>query len=106
MSDPSPRQSPRLSTDEIKELRREAGRWLKELRLSRGLSQMELQKIVAPDLQSKFVSQVEIGSQTLMSSYYEVWAGALNVDTQHFARNLMKYYNPGMFSAIFEHDKK
>ena len=36
-----------------------------------------------------------------MSPYYKIWAKTLSVDLQYFAQHLLKYYNPGMFYAIF-----
>ena len=74
------------------ELRTTAGRWLRELRQKRGLSQRELaQKVGA---QFTFVSQVESGRCRMPPERYLVWADALGMTPRPFVQGLLRYYDP------------
>ena len=71
-----------------KELRRQAGAWLKELRARAGLSQLQL----AERLNLKyytFVSQVENGFGRVPTESMEAWARALGADPPTFARHAL-----------------
>ena len=66
------------NTPNAKQLRKEAGMWLKELRQQAGLSQIEL----AARLQLKyytFISQIETGYGRVPTEAMEAWAKALGV---------------------------
>ena len=90
------------SLDELNQLRREAGEWLKTLREARGLSQNEMRRLVAPDRPTTFISLVENGHLCLTSDNFEKWAEVLKIEPQELARNLFRYYNPLVYQAIFE----
>ncbi len=81
-------------------LRNKAGRWLRELREKRGLSQRELAGKVGAQYYT-FVSQLEHGRGRLPPDRYLVWADALGVDPREFVRGLMSYYDPVTYNVIF-----
>jgi transcriptional regulator with XRE-family HTH domain len=84
-----------------KKLRKQAGDWLKELRVRAGLSQVEL----ADELGFKyytFVSQVENGFGRLPVDSMEAWAKALNVDPSEFAKRLLSFYEPELYRLLYE----
>ena len=91
-----------LSQQEITDLRRKAGKWVRSLREARGYTQTELQDLVAPHLRSKFISMIEHGRQIVMSEDIEAFAKALHVDPHDFARKLLQFHNPLVYNLIFD----
>ena len=86
---------------DAKQLRKQAGSWLKELRAKAGLSQIEL----AAQLGFKyytFVSQVENGFGRVPTESMEAWARALGAEPSTFARKLLSYYDREMHRLLFE----
>ena len=84
-----------------KELRRQAGAWLKELRARAGLSQLQLAERL--DLKYyTFVSQVENGFGRVPTESMEAWARALGVEPPAFARQLLSFYDPELHRLLFE----
>ena len=84
-----------------KELRRQAGTWLKELRGRAGLSQLQLAALL--DLKYyTFVSQVENGFGRVPTESMEAWARALGVEPSAFARQLLSFYDPELHRLLFE----
>ena len=83
----------RLSTKGTKELREQAGSWLRELRENCGLSQRQLAAKVGAEYYT-FISQLETGRGRIPPDRYLVWASALNVEPQEFVRILTSYYDP------------
>src|SRR3954467_15999032 len=84
-----------------KQLRKQAGTWLKELRGRAGLSQIQL----AAKLGFKyytFISQVENGFGRVPTESMEAWGRALGVDPALFARKLLVFYDPEMHRLLFE----
>ena len=81
-------------------LRKEAGRWLRELREKRGLSQCELADKVGAEIYS-LISQVERGRGRVPPDCYFAWAYALGVEPRIFVRRLMSYYDPVTYKIIF-----
>lgn len=86
---------------DVKQLRQDAGRWLRLLRETRGLSQRELARLVGLNFYT-FVSQLESGRGRIPPDRYRVWAEALGVDTQMFVKELLRYYDPITFHHLFE----
>ena len=74
-------------------LRKQAGRWLRELRENCGLSQRQLAAKVGAKYYTS-ISQLEAGRGRIPPDRYLVWAAALNVEPQEFVRTLMCYYDP------------
>ena len=84
-----------------KELRKQAGNWLKELRARAGLSQIELARILDFKYYT-FISQVENGFGRVPTESLEGWARALGVEPRAFARELLSYYEPELHRLLFE----
>ena len=90
----------KLSSDGVAELRKEAGRWLKELREARGLSQRNLAEKVGAEYYT-FISQIEAGRGRIPPDRYLHWASALGVDPRHFVQTLLRYYDPVTYAILF-----
>lgn len=84
-----------------KQLRRQAGAWLKELRAKAGLSQMELAQQLGLKYYT-FISQVENGFGRVPTESMESWAVALGVEPSAFAKHLLSYYEPELYRLLFE----
>jgi DNA-binding XRE family transcriptional regulator len=84
-----------------KELRKQAGSWLKELRGRAGLSQIELAHILGLKYYT-FISQVENGFGRVPTESMEAWARALGADPSAFARELLLHYEPELHRLLFE----
>ncbi|MEX0590460.1 MAG: helix-turn-helix transcriptional regulator [Xanthobacteraceae bacterium] len=88
------------ATPNAKQLKKEAGTWLKELRQRAGLSQIEL----AGRLELKyytFISQIETGYGRVPTESMEAWANALGVKPAEFARRLLSFYDPDLYKLLF-----
>ena len=68
-------------------LRKEAGRWLRELREKRGLSQRELAHKVGAEIYT-LISQLEQGRGRIPPDRYLVWADALGIEPAELVRRL------------------
>jgi len=66
-------------------LRKETGRWLRELREKRGLSQRELADKVGAEVYT-LISQLEHGRGRIPPDRYLVWAQALEIEPGELAR--------------------
>jgi transcriptional regulator with XRE-family HTH domain len=90
---------------QVKERRKRAGNWLKELRGRAGLSQIDLAQALGLKYYT-FVSQVENGFGRVPTESLEAWARALGVEPSAFARELLAYYEPDLHRLLFEGKKK
>lgn len=90
----------RRVTNEVQDLRREGGRWLRDLREAAGLSQRDLAVKVGAEYYT-FVSQLENGRGRVPPDRYDSWAAALGVNTRDFVKTLMKYYDPITYDILF-----
>src|SRR3974377_2178513 len=90
----------KLSDTAVLELRQRAGRWLKELRESRGLSQRNLAALVGAEYYT-FISQLEAGRGRIPPDRYSAWATALGLDQRVFVKTLMQYYDPVTYEIVF-----
>src|SRR4051794_13909885 len=90
----------RRKTDEVRNLRREGGQWLKSLREARNLSQSQLAAKLGSDHYT-FISQVESGRGRIPPDRYGDWAIALGVPGYEFTRELLRYYDPPLFDMLF-----
>ena len=86
---------------QAKQLRKQAGAWLKELRGRAGLSQIQLAQTLGFKYYT-FISQVENGFGRVPTESLEEWARALGVDPSSFARELLSYYDPELHRLLFE----
>ena len=75
----------RRSTTLTYKLRTRAGRWLRELREKRGLTQRELAQKVGIEYYT-IVAQLENGRGFIPLERYLVWADALGVEPHDFVR--------------------
>ncbi|WP_336488999.1 helix-turn-helix domain-containing protein [Methylobacterium nigriterrae] len=91
----------KLASDEVQELRREGGRYLRELREARGLSQRQLAALIGAEFYT-FVSQIETGRGRIPPDRYRTWAEALGVEPRAFVQALMRYYDPVTHEILFE----
>jgi len=88
---------------DVQALRKEAGKWLKDLRLQRNLTQRELADRVGVEYYT-FVSQLEVGRGRIPPDRYERWAEALGVDPSEFVKQLLRFYDPETFRILFGRD--
>jgi len=89
-----------VELDSIGDLRKKAGRWLRERRCEMGLSQRELARRVNMEYYT-FISQIEAGRGRVPADRLRDWAEALEMDPKEFAVNLMKFYDPHMYDMIY-----
>jgi transcriptional regulator with XRE-family HTH domain len=90
----------RRSAKQTQKLRDQAGRWLRELREKRGLSQRDLAQKVGAEYYT-FISQLEHGRGRIPPDRYLAWAEALDVEPRAFVKELMSYYDPVTYDIIF-----
>jgi transcriptional regulator with XRE-family HTH domain len=90
----------KLSQGGVLELRQRAGRWLRELREARGLSQRGLADRVGADYYT-FISQIEAGRGRIPPDRYTTWATALGIEPKIFVQTLMRYYDPVTYEIVF-----
>jgi transcriptional regulator with XRE-family HTH domain len=84
-----------------KQLRKQAGGWLKELRAQAGLSQIQLADVLGFKYYT-FISQVENGFGRVPVESMEAWARALGADPTEFAKHLLSFYEPELYRLLFE----
>jgi len=94
----------KLSSNGVLDLRRKAGRLLKELREAQGLSQRKLADLVGAEYYT-FISQLESGRGRIPPDRYLLWAKALGVEPRLFVRTIMRYYDPVTHGILFEGDE-
>ena len=85
---------------QAKQLRKQAGAWLKELRGRAGLSQIQLAEMLGFKYYT-FISQVENGFGRVPSESMEAWGLALGLAPADFARHLLSYYDPDLHRLLF-----
>jgi transcriptional regulator with XRE-family HTH domain len=90
----------KLSQGGVLGLRQHAGRWLRELREARGLSQRGLADRVDAEYYT-FISQLEAGRGRIPPDRYTAWATALGVEPKIFVQTLMRYYDPVTYEIVF-----
>ena len=81
-------------------LRREAGRWLRSLRESKGLSQREVAERVEIEYYT-FVSQLETGRGRIPPDQFLKWADVLGIEPRKFVKSLMRFYDPVTYALLF-----
>ena len=85
-------------------LKKEAGRWLRSRREHLGLSQRDLARRVHIDYYT-FISQIEAGRGRVPADRLLVWAQALELESNIFAKKLMGFYDPHTYAMIFGQKK-
>jgi transcriptional regulator with XRE-family HTH domain len=89
--------------DQRRELRLQAGAWLKAQREGSGLSQRDLAERVG-SVYYTFVSQIESGRGRIPPERYEAWARALSIEPRLFAMKMLGFYEPVTYDLIFGRD--
>jgi transcriptional regulator with XRE-family HTH domain len=89
---------------EARQLRKQAGDWLKQRRADAGLSQVELATRLGLKYYT-FISQVENGFSRVPTETMEAWATQLGLDPAAFARHLLVYYEPELHRLLFGAEK-
>jgi len=84
-----------------KQLRKQAGTWLKELRGRAGLSQIQLADVLGFKYYT-FISQVENGFGRVPVESMEAWAKALDANPSDFAKRLLSFYEPELYRLLYE----
>lgn len=90
----------KLGSDTVQELRREGGRYVRELREAAGLSQRQLAAKVGIEFYT-FVSQIENGRGRIPPDSYRTWAETLEIEPCAFVRALMRFYDPVTYTILF-----
>ena len=90
----------RRDMSDVKDLRREGGRWLKERRERLGLSQRDFAHRVGAEHYT-FISQLETGRGRIPPDRYKDWARALDMHSQDFVRQILRYYDPITYDLLF-----
>ncbi len=97
---PTQADTQRKDETEAQSLRRHAGRWLKQKREERKLSQRQLAELVGLEYYT-FVSQLETGRGRIPAERYADWTGALGMPPRDFVYVLMRFYDPITFALLF-----
>lgn len=83
-----------------RQLRKEAGDWLKQRRADAGLSQVQLAARLGLKYYT-FISQVENGFSRVPTETMEAWATELGLEPAAFAKHLLSYYEPELYRLLF-----
>lgn len=89
-----------LPADNLKDLRRALGFWLKNQREDAGLTQAQLADLLELRYYS-FISQVENGTCRIPQDLYEKWADGVGVPRDEFARTVLEHVEPGLSKMLF-----
>jgi transcriptional regulator with XRE-family HTH domain len=82
-----------------RELRRQGGQWLKQMRENVGLSQKQL----ALQLEIEYhtlISQLECGIGRVPTHRYKDWAKAFELPVESFICDLLRYYDPDVHEIL------
>ncbi len=85
---------------EARQLRKQAGDWLKARRAEAGLSQVDLAARLGLKYYT-FISQVENGFSRVPTETMEAWAIQLGLEPAVFAKHLLVYYEPELHRLLF-----
>lgn len=91
------------SADHARQLRQDAGRWLRACREARAMTQRDLAERVGLRYYT-FISQIEGGHGRIPPDQYEAWATALDIEPREFAKSMLRYYDPFTFRLLFPED--
>jgi transcriptional regulator with XRE-family HTH domain len=92
--------TPKRSTEEMRKLRKQAGLYIRQLRLAAGLSQLDLAQRLKLQYYT-FISQIENGAARVPPESLDEFAAALGVASREFAKTLLSFYDPWTYRAIF-----
>jgi len=90
----------RKAAPEARQLRKQAGDWLKQRRADAGLSQIDLAARLGLKYYT-FISQVENGFSRVPAEIMAAWAAELGLEPAAFAKHLLFYYEPEFHRLLF-----
>src|SRR5882762_11600817 len=90
----------RKAVPEARQLRKQAGDWLKQRRADAGLSQADLAARLGLKYYT-FISQVENGFSRVPTETMAAWAAELGLEPPTFAKHLLLYYEPELHRLLF-----
>jgi len=96
---------PGKDVPEARQLRKQAGDWLKQRRADAGLSQADLAARLGLKYYT-FISQVENGFSRVPTELIGAWANELGLEQRGFARHLLMYYEPELHRLLFAAESK
>ena len=94
----------RTVVPEARQMRKQAGDWLKQRRADAGLSQVALAERLGMKYYT-FISQVENGFSRVPTETMEAWANQLGLEPSEFAKHLLLYYEPELHRLLFGAEK-
>ena len=83
-----------------RQLRKQAGDWLKQRRADAELSQADLAARLGLKYYT-FISQVENGFSRVPTELIGAWARELGLEQRAFAKHLIMYYEPELYRLLF-----
>jgi transcriptional regulator with XRE-family HTH domain len=95
-----PEKLQRKVAPEGRQLRKQAGDWLKQRRADAGLSQIDLAARLGLKYYT-FISQVENGFSRVPTEIMAAWAAELGLEPATFAKHLLLYYEPELHRLLF-----
>jgi transcriptional regulator with XRE-family HTH domain len=98
-------QAPGKDAPEPRQLRKQAGDWLKQRRADADLSQADLAVRLGLKYYT-FISQVENGFSRVPTELIGAWARELGLEPRAFARHLLMYYEPELYRLLFGAESK
>jgi len=90
----------RKAEPDARQLRKQAGDWLKQRRADVGLSQADLAARLGLKYYT-FISQVENGFSRVPTETMAAWASELGLEPAAFAKHLLMYYEPELYRLLF-----
>ena len=93
----------RCLPDSVLRLRRRGGQWFRQRRVEAGLTQHALARELGMDY-NQFVSQIETDGKTPPLARSIEMARALNMKPCAYARQVLKYWYPELYAALFKAD--
>src|SRR6266404_6421037 len=90
----------RNADSDARQLRKQAGDWLKQRRTDAGLSQIDLATRLGLKYYT-FISQVENGFSRVPTEAMAAWATELGLEPAAFAEHLLLYYEPELHRLLF-----
>ncbi|MDP1883473.1 MAG: helix-turn-helix transcriptional regulator [Bradyrhizobium sp.] len=94
----------RAVVPEARQLRKQAGDWLKQRRADAGLSQVALAERLGMKYYT-FISQVENGFSRVPTEGMEAWAIQLGLEPAEFTKHRLWYYEPELYRLLFGKEK-
>lgn len=90
---------------EVRNLRKAGGAWVKQCRLNKGLTQLQVAEAVGLENYT-MVSMIESGRRRIPPELYESWAAVMDLKPFDFVRNIMQYYDPITYDILFKESER